>query len=140
MTTKIVSSDQARAKWRELLDTAVSGEYVIIERYGKPVAVLIPYQDYLEPGVLHEETAVYLTNNWDAIKAKLAAEIKAELLAQTIGADIWFEQLQQLKERVAQTGGIMVGKTKDEIVEALRQTRQKLFEAEYAHLCGLFCL
>ena len=78
MTAKTISSDQARAKWRELLDTAVTGSHVIIERYGKPVAVLVPYQDYVQQGVVREETAVYQTNNWETLKA----EIKAELLTE----------------------------------------------------------
>lgn len=82
MTAKTISSDQARAKWRELLDTAVTGSHVIIERYGKPVAVLVPYQDYVQQGVVREETAVYQTNNWEAIKAEIAAEIKADILAE----------------------------------------------------------
>ena len=82
MDTRVISSDQARAKWREVLDTAVAGKNVIIERYGKPVAVIIPYQDYTQSEVVREATAVYQTNNWDTIKAKLTAEIKAELLAE----------------------------------------------------------
>ena len=82
MTAKTISSDQARAKWRELLDTDVTGSHVIIERYGKPVAVLVPYQDYVQQGVVREETAVYQTNNWEAIKAEIAAEIKADILAE----------------------------------------------------------
>ena len=56
MAAKVISSDQARAKWREVLDTAVAGENVIIERYGKPVAVIIPYQDYAQSEVVREAT------------------------------------------------------------------------------------
>lgn len=82
MSTKVISSDQARARWREVLDTAVTGNHIIIERYGKPVAVVIPYQDYAQSGVVKEGTAVYQTKDWDSIKTELAAEIKAELLAE----------------------------------------------------------
>jgi len=134
MATKSISSDQARAKWRELLDTAVAGDHIVIERYGKPVAVLVPYRDYVSEGVVKEETAVYQTHTWDALKAELAAEIKAELLATAAGADAWLTQLQQLRRQIAAAGGVMAGQTKEEIVAQLRQTRQALFEAEYAHL------
>ncbi len=48
MTTRVTSSDQARARWREVMDTAVAGDSIIIKRYGKPAAALIPYQDFIE--------------------------------------------------------------------------------------------
>jgi prevent-host-death family protein len=134
MTAKIISSDQARAKWRELLDTAVAGDPVIIERYGKPVAVLIPYQDYAESSVVRERTAVYQTQDWQTLKAELIAEIKAELKTQMGETNFWTSQLAQLRQQIAQTGGPMALQTKDEIVTQLRQTRQEIFEAEYAHL------
>jgi prevent-host-death family protein len=146
VTTKTISSDQARAKWRELLDTAVAGNHIIIERNGKPVAVLVPYQDYArpggerqpgvvrQPGVAREGTAVYQTPNWEAIKTELTAEIKAELMSEAAASEDWAAQLQQLRQQIAATGGVMAAQTKDEIVEQLRQTRQELVEAEYAHL------
>ncbi|MCB9419206.1 MAG: type II toxin-antitoxin system Phd/YefM family antitoxin [Ardenticatenaceae bacterium] len=100
MKTKTVSSDQARARWRELLDTAVTGDHVIIERYGKPVAVLIPYQDYVEKGVVKEETAVYRTDNWQLLKSELAAEIKSELLAEPdIQQALLYAELMQLQKQ-----------------------------------------
>lgn len=47
MTTATIGSREARKNWRDLLDTAHAGEKdTIIERNGKPVAVLIPYEDY----------------------------------------------------------------------------------------------
>lgn len=100
MTTKTISSDQARVKWRELLDTAVSGNHVIIERYGKPVAVLVPYQDYEKPDVVREETAVYQTHDWEMLKAELAAEIKAELLTEPdIQQALLYAELMQLQKQ-----------------------------------------
>ncbi|HIP70963.1 MAG TPA: type II toxin-antitoxin system Phd/YefM family antitoxin [Anaerolineae bacterium] len=56
MSTKVISNDQARARWREVLDTAVTGSHIIIERYGKPVVVVIPYQDYIQSRVVKERT------------------------------------------------------------------------------------
>lgn len=42
-----VSSRRARAEWREILDTVMTGNSdVVISRYGKEVAVLIPAEDY----------------------------------------------------------------------------------------------
>ena len=48
MTTTTIGSREARQKWRDLLDAAYTGAGdTVIERSGKPVAVLIPYEDYL---------------------------------------------------------------------------------------------
>lgn len=44
-----VSSRDARKQWREILDTVMKGDGdVAISRYGKPIAVLIPAEDYQE--------------------------------------------------------------------------------------------
>lgn len=46
--TTTIGSREARQKWRDLLDAAYTGTTdTIIERNGKPVAALIPYEDYL---------------------------------------------------------------------------------------------
>lgn len=79
-----MSSDEARSKWREILDAAVAGNQVVIERYGKPVAVIVPHSQYVQsPGqaeTVREETAVYQVSNWEAEKKELINEIKTELL------------------------------------------------------------
>jgi len=44
---KEVSSREARKQWREILDTVMKGDRdVLISRYGKAIAVLIPAEDY----------------------------------------------------------------------------------------------
>lgn len=44
---KQVTSRDARNQWREILDDVVSGRSdITITRYGEPVAVLIPAEDY----------------------------------------------------------------------------------------------
>jgi prevent-host-death family protein len=44
---KEVTSRRARAEWREILDTVMTGDSdIVISRYGKEVAVLIPAEDY----------------------------------------------------------------------------------------------
>jgi len=86
MSTIKMSSDEARSKWREVLDTAVAGNKVVIERYGKPVAVIVPYAEYVQSAgqanTVQEETAVYQTDDWETKKAGLIAELKGELLAE----------------------------------------------------------
>ena len=48
MSVTTIGSRAARQKWRDLLDAAHNGTTdTIIERNGKPIAVLIPYEDYL---------------------------------------------------------------------------------------------
>jgi len=47
MDRAIVSSREARARWRTVLDTVDKGTAdVVIERYGRPIAAVIPYVDY----------------------------------------------------------------------------------------------
>ena len=81
-----MSSDEARTKWREVLDTAVAGNQIIIERYGKPVAVIAPYASS-EAKMVREETAVYQTREWEIVKAELLAELRQELLASPAPAE-----------------------------------------------------
>ena len=47
MPIATVSSKEARARWRDILDTVDKGTAdVVIERYGKPIAALIAYEDF----------------------------------------------------------------------------------------------
>jgi len=88
MTTKVTSSDQARARWREVLDTAVSGDSIIIKRYGKPTAAVIPYQDFIELEERLEDLrdireARIALEEWrrDPSTARPWEEVKADLIA-----------------------------------------------------------
>ena len=74
---KQVTSRDARQQWREILDEVVSGRSdITITRYGEPVAVLIPAEDYeglaedleeLRLGRIAEDTyAEYLANRESA--------------------------------------------------------------------------
>lgn len=47
MAFATIDSNSARAKWRDLLDSASAGEDVVITRYGKPVTAMISYEDYV---------------------------------------------------------------------------------------------
>lgn len=46
MPYQILNSDDARTRWRDVLDTAGSGQDVVIARYGKAMAAVIPIADY----------------------------------------------------------------------------------------------
>jgi prevent-host-death family protein len=48
MALKSMNSEQARTQWRVLLDLASQGGKVVIERHGKPTAVVISYALYQE--------------------------------------------------------------------------------------------
>lgn len=58
--------------------------------------------------------------------------------------ELWLEIDQQqpsfqqkwtdLRTLIQTQGGLNVGETKEEIIEKLRQTRQEIFEEDYAHL------
>jgi prevent-host-death family protein len=42
-----MKSDEARQSWRDMLDLAARGGSVVVERYNKPVAVMISYEAWL---------------------------------------------------------------------------------------------
>ena len=39
-------SDEARKRWRDMMDAALVGKDVVIERYDKPQAVLVNYEQW----------------------------------------------------------------------------------------------
>ncbi len=48
MTIRVLDSNQARSQWRDILDQAQAGELdLVVERYGKPIAALIAYDDFV---------------------------------------------------------------------------------------------
>jgi len=85
-----VNSRQARTDLRDLLDRVFSGNAdIVIERYGKPVAVMIPFEDYEE---IREEledlrtgrrvAKIYETWKGDSSTARPMEAIEAELAAE----------------------------------------------------------
>ncbi|MCB0129069.1 MAG: type II toxin-antitoxin system Phd/YefM family antitoxin [Caldilineaceae bacterium] len=46
MNSVTYGSEQARLNWRDMLDAALRGTRVIIERYGKPTVVMMSYEEY----------------------------------------------------------------------------------------------
>ncbi len=90
MTQTILSSREARTRWRDVLDAVNQGKTdVVIERYGKPVAAVIAYQDY--EALLEEledlrdvRYAVAAYEEWlqDPSTARPYEDIRAELIAE----------------------------------------------------------
>ena len=87
MPVTTIGSREARQKWRDLLDAAYTGTTdIVIERNGKPIAVLIPYQDYLaieetldELRAARRATELYEAAQQDAALGRSYAKIRAEL-------------------------------------------------------------
>lgn len=46
----------------------------------------------------------------------------------------WLQGWRELQALIEKEGGLQIGETKEEVVEQMRETRQEIFEAEYAHL------
>jgi prevent-host-death family protein len=90
MNQTILSSREARTRWRDVLDAVNQGKTdVVIERYGKPVAAVISYQDY--EALLEEledlrdgRYAVAAYEEWlrDPSTARPYEEIRDELIAE----------------------------------------------------------
>lgn len=43
---KTLTADEARTNWRDMLDTALRGGEMVIERYNKPIAVVVNYEEW----------------------------------------------------------------------------------------------
>lgn len=89
MAVKVYSSDKARAKWRDVLDTAVTGQDIVIERYGKPTVAVIAYEDFVELNELLQDLrdareAQEALEEWrrDPSTARPWEEFEAELIAE----------------------------------------------------------
>lgn len=130
--TRHISSEKARANWRELLDTIATGETVIIERYGEPVATLSPFLSEAETKSIREMGPVYNALEVEVFKQEIIAEVLAELTAMRETPRSWREELAALQASIAAHGGLNVGETTEEIVEHMRRTRQEVSDDEAA--------
>lgn len=61
-------------------------------------------------------------------------EVLTQLVNTAYQRRAWLQELTALREQIQREGGLQVGLTKEEVIQRLRQTRQEIFEAEYAHL------
>lgn len=46
MSVIVLKSDEARQQWRNILDKAMMGDQVVVERYARPEAVIVGYSQY----------------------------------------------------------------------------------------------
>lgn len=46
----------------------------------------------------------------------------------------WRQDLHTLRQQIQESGGLLSKPSQESMTEQLRQTRQEIFEAEYAHL------
>jgi antitoxin (DNA-binding transcriptional repressor) of toxin-antitoxin stability system len=76
MAVRTVKSDEARTLLRDLLDDVTAGREVVIERYNKPVGVLIPHTQW---------------QRWKKAQREEIARIRAEMDA---GHDYSFEEVE----------------------------------------------
>jgi prevent-host-death family protein len=90
MATETISSREARTRWRDVLDKVLTRSAdVIIERSGKPVAVLIPVEDYKQLidelddlRASRRAAAAYKEYKEDSSIARSLEEISADLKAE----------------------------------------------------------
>lgn len=132
--TRHIASEKARAHWREILDAVAAGEEIVIERYGRPVAVLSAYSeaDSAAPNRVREPAPVYDAEVLERLKGEVVAEIMDELEGAQLEPISWQEGIAELSRSMSDSPFAQM--TTDEIVEVMRQTRREIFEAEYAHL------
>ena len=132
--TRHIASEKARAHWREILDAVAAGEEIVIERYGRPVAVLSAYSetDSAAPNRTREPAPLYDAAIYERLKTEVVAEIMEELEGAQLEPISWQEGIAELSRSMSDSPFAQM--TTDEIVEVMRQTRREIFEAEYAHL------
>lgn len=90
MTIQKFDSNRARTQWRDVLDTVTTGTSdIVIERYGKPVAAVIAYRDFLalqdeldDLRAARRAEAVYEEWKSDPSSARPYADFRAELVAE----------------------------------------------------------
>jgi prevent-host-death family protein len=58
-----VSADQARVNWRDMLDSAFKGDEIVIERYGKPLAVVVNYDEWAKARLATESRHIAAAND-----------------------------------------------------------------------------
>jgi predicted CopG family antitoxin len=62
------------------------------------------------------------------------AEVIERLLARQRQRRAWLRDLATLRKQIQRDGGLQIGKTKEAVVEQMRETRRQIFEAEFEHL------
>ena len=88
MSVAVLDSRDARTRWRDIMDAAHAGTETVIERYGRPTAVVIPFVDYAalqdaldELRAARRAQAAYEAWQRDPNLGRPWAEIKAAMIA-----------------------------------------------------------
>ena len=89
MSIATFDSGEARARWKDIMDAARAGEWVVIAHYNRPTAAVIHYADFL---ALQEElddlragrraAAVYAAWQADPSRGVPYEEVRAELVSE----------------------------------------------------------
>lgn len=85
----LISSREGRSRWRDLLDIVdARQDDIVIERNGKPIAAMIPYEDFLalqdaleDLRDAQEAAAAYKAWEQEPSRARPYSAIRAELEA-----------------------------------------------------------
>ena len=81
------------------------------------------------PGNMHEQLQALATAEETDVVSYLE-----KLVTDAYQRERWLKTLDNLYQLIQARGGLQLGDTQEEINERLRQTRQEIFEEEYAHL------
>jgi prevent-host-death family protein len=88
MSVQVMKSEDARIKWRDVLDLTSAGNIdVVIERYGKPTSAVISYAHYQAIQALLEELRslqradeAFLAWQEDPARARAYTEFRQDLI------------------------------------------------------------
>lgn len=94
MTIQTFKSDETRIHLREILDRVVAGNQVVIERYNKPIGVMIPYAEWkaqqIANGLEEAKRAIERIDRGESGVTSLE-EVKALVLAKRNGGAVHHE-------------------------------------------------
>ena len=81
------------------------------------------------PARLYEQLQELATQEHTDLVSKLA-----QLVTNAYQRKTWLQDLTLLRQQIKDEGGLRLGETKERAIAQLHQTRQEIFETEYAHL------
>jgi prevent-host-death family protein len=85
IATLTMQSEEARSRFRDILDTTVAGGEVVIERHGKPTAVVISYRRWEQMKAEHLELLQRWADEADANDSWVSQEeVDTHLLEQEL--------------------------------------------------------
>jgi hypothetical protein len=61
-------------------------------------------------------------------------DIITELVKEASQHRAWLQDVAKLRAQIRENGGLQVGTSEEQIIENLKQTRNEIFDKDYAHL------